>query len=114
MGRMIIKEQDSGRFFFSLNGSNRINIAELFGIELAEGGKGFDSLQFFTTRNTSVDDFDVDDVRRKLFADVEEGGALLYDCESGESVIFTANDIANGVDGFGIGNYDFDIVEDEE
>lgn len=86
---------------------NRINVAELFGIDFAEGGKGCGSLQLFTTRNTSVDDFNVDDVRRKLFADVEEGGALLYDCESGESVIFTAKDMTNGVDSFGIGTYDF-------
>ena len=114
MARMIIKEQESGKFFFSLNGDNRINVAELFGRELAEGGQGFDDLQFFTTRDTSVNDFDADDVRRKLFAEVEAGGALLYDCNSGESVVFTAKEMTEGADSFGIGVYDFDIVEDEE
>ena len=93
---------------------NRINIAELFGRELGEGGQEFDDLQFFTTRNTSVKDFDINDVRRKLFADVEEGGALLYDCNSGDSITFTAKDMTYGADSFGIGNNDFDIVEDEE
>lgn len=78
MARMIIKEQESGKFFFSLNGDNRINVAELFGRELAEGG------------------------------------ALLYDCNSGESVVFTAKEMTEGADSFGIGVYDFDIVEDEE
>ncbi|MDY3884220.1 hypothetical protein [Porphyromonas somerae] len=114
MTTFIIKEQESGKFFFSLNSDNRIDVARLFGNELAEGGQGFDDLQFFNTSNTDIEGFDADDVRRALFAEVEEGGALLYDCNSGESVAFTAKEMSEGSDSFGIGVYSFDIVADED
>lgn len=114
MTQMIIKEQETGKFFFSLNSDNRIDVARLFTNELAEGGQGFDGLQFFDTNNTDLEGFDADDVRRSLFAEVEEGGALLYDCNSGESIAFTAKEMTEGAESFGIGVYDFDIVEDED
>ena len=114
MKKFIIEEQESSEVFNSLNESNKIDVAGLFTNELAEGGQGFDDLQFFTTQDTCLDDFDTDDVRRSLFAEVEEGGALLYDCNSGESVAFTAKEMSEGADSFGIGVYDFDIVEVDE
>lgn len=111
--KKIIKESETGKFFFSLNSDNLIDVESLFYLELGEGGQGFDDLQLHCWSDTTIDDFDTDDARRNLFAQVPSGGALLYDCNSNESIIFTEQEMNDGVDSVIIGVYAFSVVDDE-
>lgn len=101
-----------GREFDVINDKGKIDLKQLFNIELGEGGQGYDNLQFHYDKEC----FDVDDPRRAIFEkeDVEDGGGILYEANGDDYLTFTADEIKNGyAEDIDIAGWGFIIVDDE-
>lgn len=110
-----VYDRENKRYFESLNSNGLIDVYKLFNSELAEGGQGYDDLQFFERDRSMPGDFDSDDERAKiLFTEVEAGGALVYDVNSEDYEIFSAKEMEDGVNSVYVGVYDFVIIEEAE